>query len=335
MNKYVVVLSASVAFALTGMLGIWLVPLLKKIKYGQPINDVGPTWHKDKQGTPTMGGIMMIFGITLAAIIGGMVNRKWEITNDQINLIPSHLVNGLLMSLALGFLGFIDDYIKISKKNNDGLSAIKKTIFQVLIASCYLVSIYLSGDKSTVFEIPFIGGIDLGWFYYPVMVFVIYAAVNAVNITDGIDGLCTSVTFVCALGFLIISGILKYYEMSILSSALAGGCMGFLIWNFHPAKVFMGDTGSLFLGGIVVSVAFGIRMPAILLLVGIAYVIDAGSVAIQVASFKLTGKRVFKMSPIHHSFELSGHSEEKIVLIFSIITLVGCVLAVFSVLSLF
>lgn len=334
MNKYITILTACLAFGITALLGFWLIPLLRKIKYGQPINNVGPTWHKDKQGTPTMGGLMMIAGITIAATVGGLLNKRWEISNEQLNLIPTHLVSGILMSLAFGFLGFIDDYVKIAKKNNDGLSAMTKTVFQVLIASCYLVSMYLYGDRSTVFTIPFIGSFDLGLFYYPAMVFVIFASVNAVNITDGIDGLCTCVTFVAALGFLIVCGILNYFEMSVLSSALAGGCMGFLIWNFHPAKVFMGDTGSLFLGGIVVAIAFGIRLPAILLLVGVAYVIDAGSVAIQVASFKLTGKRVFKMSPIHHSYEISGFSEEKIVLLFSAITLVGCVVAVISVMNL-
>lgn len=332
MNKYVIALSAVLAFAITALLGIWLVPLLRKIKFGQPINDVGPTWHKDKQGTPTMGGLMMIVGIVLAALVGGFVNKRWEIANLEITPIPSHLISGLLMSVLLGFLGFIDDYTKISKKKNDGLSAMQKTIFQLLIACCYLASNYIIGDKSTAFFIPFIGSIDLGLFYYPAMVFIIYATVNAVNITDGIDGLCTSVTFVAALGLLLISGILQYFEMSILASALAGGCMGFLMWNFHPAKVFMGDTGSLFLGGIIVSLAFGVRMPAILLLVGIAYVIDAGSVVLQVLSFKLTGKRIFKMSPIHHSFEISGYSEEKIVLLFSVITLLGCAGAVGAVL---
>ena len=178
---------------------------------------------------------------------------------------------------------------------------------------------------------PIIGYLDFGVFYYPLMVLFIVFIVNAVNLTDGIDGLAASVTFVAAIGFMLITMIMGFAGMGIMATALAGACIGFLVWNFHPAKVFMGDTGSMFLGGMVVALAFGVGLPVILVLVGILYIIEALSVVIQVTSFKLTGKRVFKMSPIHHHFEMSGYSEVKIVALFSLITLIGCALAVLAV----
>lgn len=329
MNGITALVTAVIAFALTAVLGIWMIPFLRKIKYGQTINDVGPTWHKSKQGTPVMGGIMFIVGITVAAFVGfAMMAVKYDGMFAENYLIENvKFFAGIVMALAFGFLGFTDDYIKVVKKRNLGLTALQKIIVQLIIAIAYLVTVYLAGDTSTIIAIPFIGQLDLGIIYYPFCVFLIIGFVNAVNLTDGIDGLAASVTFVTALGFMVMSTMLSYMGMTILAIALAGGCVGFLIWNFHPAKVFMGDTGSMFLGGMVVALAFGIGLPLMLLLAGFIYLAEALSVMIQVTSFKLTGKRVFKMSPIHHHFEMSGFSEVKIVALFSFIAAIGCILA--------
>ena len=225
-------------------------------------------------------------------------------------------------------VGFIDDYIKVVKKRNLGLTASQKLIFQFLIGAAYLLSLYLAGDTSTVLVFPLIGQLDLGIVYYPLMLLVIVFMVNAVNLTDGIDGLATSVTFVSAIGFMVIATTLGFVNANIMATALAAGCIGFLIWNFHPAKVFMGDTGSLFLGGMLIAIAFAVGLPVLLLPVGIIYIIEALSVVLQVISFKTTGKRIFKMSPIHHHFEMSGWSEVKIVGVFSLVQLIGCIIAV-------
>ncbi len=329
---------ALVSFGITAVMGKWFIPYLHKIKYGQNIiEEYGPTWHKNKQGTPTMGGIMFILGITLASVIGYII---YVLTSDTLapeTYTTAKIATALFMALAFGALGFVDDYIKIVKKHNMGLTSRQKFLFQLLIGSLYLLISYLV-DKTydcvnTSFLIPFTNfSVDLGLLYYPVALFIIVGFVNAANLTDGIDGLASSVTFMAALGLVVLTGITGFFEMGILSSALAGGTLGFLVWNFHPAKVFMGDTGSMFLGGLVVAITFGINQPLLLILVGIVFLCEALSVMLQVASFKLTGKRIFKMSPIHHHFEMSGFSEEKIVFTFSVFEILGVVLAILSVL---
>ncbi|MEG1779323.1 MAG: phospho-N-acetylmuramoyl-pentapeptide-transferase, partial [Oscillospiraceae bacterium] len=327
------ILTAVIAFVVTSVLGLVVIPFLHKLKYGQTILDIGPSWHKKKQGTPTMGGIMFVVGITIAAVVGYLyfaAANKENMLPGQ-NLGTTKFLLGLVMAFLFGCVGFLDDYIKVVKKRNEGLSAGQKSFFQLLIAAAYLITLYIAGDSSTVVIIPFLGQFDMGLFYYPFMIFIIVGVVNAVNLTDGIDGLASSVTLVVALCFMCISTLLSSWQMNILATALAGGCMGFLVWNFYPAKVFMGDTGSLFLGGLVVAIAFGLNMPVILALVGIVYLIETLSVIMQVTSFKLTGKRIFKMSPIHHHFEMSGYSEIKIVALFSFVTLIGCILAILSV----
>lgn len=333
MGGTIFLVTALLAFVATAALGIWLIPFLRKIKYGQTINDIGPTWHKAKEGTPTMGGILFIIGITLAALVGyAMLAFQLDGLFSQGYLLENvRFFGGLVMALAFGFVGFMDDYIKVAKKRNLGLTAAQKIILQLLISIAYLASLFLAGDRSTVLVIPFMGQWDIGWFYYPLSVIIIVGFVNAVNLTDGIDGLAASTTFVTALGFMGIATMLSYMGITLLSIALAAGCVGFLIWNFHPAKVFMGDTGSMFLGGMVVALAFGVGIPLILVLAGILYLIEAFSVMLQVTSFKLTGKRIFKMSPIHHHFEMCGFSEVKIVMLFSAVALVGCIAAVISV----
>lgn len=333
MNTFVIILTAVLAFAITAILGIWFVPFLHKVKYGQPINDIGPTWHKNKQGTPTMGGILFIIGILVAVTVGYIVyNFQSEnilVHTYEMNVI--RLFSGLVMALAFGFMGFIDDYIKVVRKRNLGLTALQKIILQTLISGAYLATLYVKGDTSTIIVLPFFGQLNLGVLYYPVMMLFIIFMVNAVNLTDGIDGLAASVTFVVSACFMLIAGMLAFNEMSILATAVAGAMIGYLVWNFHPAKVFMGDTGSMFLGGLVVAMGYGVGLPAFLIPIGIVYICEAGSVVLQVASFKLTGKRIFKMSPIHHHFEMSGFSEVRIVALFSLVAAVGCILSVLAV----
>ncbi|HAN44554.1 MAG TPA: phospho-N-acetylmuramoyl-pentapeptide-transferase [Ruminococcaceae bacterium] len=334
MNGTAIVLTALTAFVVTSALGIWLIPFLKRLKYGQTILDIGPVWHKSKQGIPTMGGIMFIAGITAAVLVGffTMAASAQGFIGDQM-LFMQHLklFAGLVMALAFAAVGFVDDYIKVVKKRNLGLTEKQKLVLQILITLLYLTVLYALGDRSTILEIPFLGQLDIGLLYYPLAVFTIVGFVNAVNLTDGLDGLCSSVTFVYSIAFMIISSILGFMDMNLLSTALAGGCIGFLVWNFYPAKIFMGDTGSMFLGGLVIALAFGTNLPMFILLVGIIYLVEAFSVILQVISVKTTGKRIFKMSPIHHHFEMSGYTEVKIVTLFSLITFIGGAVAVIAV----
>ncbi len=338
MDGLLPIVATLTAFAVTALLGLVFIPYLHKLKYGQTILDIGPNWHKSKQGTPTMGGIMFIIGIVVAAavtvvlaLVEGSSGFAAEITSTspQKRIYLVRIFAGLLMALSFAVVGFIDDYIKVVKKRNLGLTARQKTLLQLLIAAAYLTTLALQGDTFT--DLPFIGRIDcssgVGLLYWPIALFFIYGFVNAVNLTDGIDGLCSSVTAVVSAFYMLSSGLLKLYGLNILSAVCVGGCAGFLIWNAHPAKVFMGDTGSLFFGGMVVAMAFGSGMPVILLLAGIVYVIEALSVVLQVTYYKRTKKRIFKMTPIHHHFEMSGWGENKIVAVFSLVTLIGCLLA--------
>lgn len=326
-----------VAFSLTAVSGIWLLPMLRKLKFGQTILDIGPKWHKNKQGTPTMGGIMFILGITLAVVIGFIFYRMHRPAagNPQEAVYKARLFYGVMLAISFGLIGFMDDYIKIVKKRNEGLSETQKLILQLLFGTVYLWLLFLSGDRMTTLMIPFLGSINIGFFYYPFALFAILGLSNAVNFTDGVDGLLASVTFVAGLCYMLITTILGMWEMGIMAAATAGGCLGFLVWNFHPAKVFMGDTGSLFLGGLMIALAFGTGLPLFILLIGIIYVIEMLSVVIQRFYFKAThGKRIFKMSPIHHHYEMCGWSEGKIVVVFSLVTFLGSALAVLAALRL-
>ncbi|MCL2088264.1 MAG: phospho-N-acetylmuramoyl-pentapeptide-transferase [Oscillospiraceae bacterium] len=310
------------AFVVTALSGRFLIPMLRRLKFGQTILDIGPAWHKKKQGTPTMGGIMFAIGIAAAVFAGyfAMV-VLFPDTAAEITFVEKvRLFAGLGLAFQFGFVGFLDDYIKVVKKRNLGLSARQKTLMQLVISVAYVLTLYFAGETSTIVDIPFFGQADFGFIYYPLVIIGMYGFVNAVNLTDGVDGLCGSVTFAAALVFIAVMNITGYAGMNIYAVALAGGCLGFLMWNFYPAKVFMGDTGSMFLGGAVISLAFGSGMPMILLFAGIIYIAEALSVVLQVISFKSTGKRIFKMSPIHHHFEMLGWSEIKIVVTFTAIT---------------
>ena len=332
MNFIALLVTVVSAFLITSVIGMWLIPFLRRLHFGQTILDIGPAWHKSKQGTPTMGGIMFIAGITIAILAGWLTLELSEQGVADASAAGSfYLWGGLLMALAFGLIGFLDDYISVVKKQNLGLKAGQKSLAQLLVAVVYLAAQQICAP-TTSFWLPFIGDLDIGIFYYPLMLFIIVGTVNAVNLTDGIDGLDASVTMVAAMGFMVIASIAGFSQMNLLAAALAGGCLGFLVWNFHPAKVFMGDTGSLFLGGMVVALAFGLRRPLLLVFIGIVYVVETLSDIIQIGSVKLTGKRVFKMAPIHHHFEMSGWSEVKIVAVFSAVTAVGCLIAVLLVL---
>lgn len=312
-----------IAFAVASLLGFALVPLLRRLKYGQSIREIGPTWHKAKQGTPTMGGFLFIIGMAAALAVVltyDTVTGRFP-TGEASAGFAGRLAAGLFAALAFGFIGFMDDYIKVVKKRNLGLTAKQKFLLQLLVGGSYLVALYFCGDRSTTFLVPFFNwSWNLGLAYWPVALILIVGMVNSVNLTDGIDGLAGSVTFVVGICLMLCAGLAGNTVYAAVAAALAGGCIGFLMWNLHPAKIFMGDTGSLFLGGVICAIAFGIHYPLILLPMGIIYIVESLSVIIQVISFKTTGKRVFKMSPIHHHFEMSGWSEVKIVAVFTTVT---------------
>ena len=329
MNIYVALAFATIlSFAIAFLLGFALIPWLRKLKFGQTILEDGPIWHKSKQGTPVMGGLMFIISTLVTVIVvlltdylmGGNLFAGQSLVPNQDKV---KLVAGVFLALGFGLVGFADDYIKVVKKRNLGLTIIQKTVAQLAIIFSYLASLYFNG--LTFMKIPFVDAVDLKWFFWIFGLCVIYGAVNAVNFTDGIDGLCASVTSITAIAFCIAALMIKVTGISVLAAALAGGCLGYLIWNYYPSKVMMGDTGSMFLGGMVVALAYAIDCPLILVLLGIIYVIEAMSDVLQIGYFKAThGKRIFKMAPIHHHFEMCGWKERKIVTIFSIVNMIGC-----------
>ena len=334
------VFAACAAFALTWLAGIWFIPFLHKLKYGQTILDIGPKWHKEKkQGTPTMGGIMFIIAAFVSFVCGMILYHAFgggELVTptSKQELIKSSA--GLMLAVMMGFMGFLDDFIKVKKKQNGGLTVLQKTVIQVLIIAAYFATIYLSGDTGTSIKLPWGYDWELGLLYYPLMGVAIYYIVNAVNLTDGIDGLCSSVTVVYMACFAAISGMVGTYGHTLLAMSVAGGCIGFLMWNFPPAKVFMGDTGSMFLGGAVCAMGIGCNAEVLMLIAAIVYILEALSVVIQVSVFKITkkiyhtteGKRLFKMTPIHHHFELSKWSEIKIDTVFSLVGLIAGAISV-------
>lgn len=315
-------LAIVIAAVITGLLGYFMVPFLHKIKFGQTIREVGPSWHKNKQGTPTMGGIMFILGAGVTVFILG-----WSFMLEGVFW---HLYV-YLFALIFGLIGFVDDYRKVRQHQNEGLTARQKFILQLAAAVVFLVLMRYEGLLTNDLYIPFLNmSFTINWIVYLIFAaFVIVGCVNAVNLTDGIDGLAASVTFV-VMAFFTVAGVLwsTYGIQALFPAAMAGGLAAFFVYNHHPAKVFMGDTGSLFLGGAVAALAFVFDMPLVLIPVGIIYILETLSDIIQVGYFKLThGKRFFKMAPLHHHLELSGWSEAKLVAVFSLVTLAGCVLA--------
>lgn len=312
-------------FALTVVFSRFIIPILKSHKMGQMIKDIGPHWHKSKEGTPTMGGICFIFAMLLVSLAAVVV--------DTDGAVPFLLA----MSLGVmnGLIGFVDDYRKLVKKDNEGLLAWQKFALQLIAAGIYLTIMTVSGNLETALEIPFtdIKLENLGVVYYVVAVILITGMANSTNLTDGIDGLASSVTLVLGAFFALCAFKLNSRPLELISAVIIGGMMGFLIYNFNPARVFMGDTGSLFIGGLVTGAAFAIGKPLLILICGLVYVAETISVILQVGVFKLSGrkKRLFKMAPIHHHFEQCGWSENKIVAVFSIAALICCVIAWFSI----
>ena len=317
---------ALISFVLTVIISKIVIPILRGHKIGQSIRLEGPVSHRSKAGTPTMGGICFIMAMLVALAVMTVI---YAVFDRQKELIPLALT--LALALANGLVGFVDDYCKLVKKQNEGLKAYQKFLLQMLVAGIYVVVLNYLGYIDTSLHIPFTGiAIELGWVYYAFAIFLIVGMANSVNLTDGIDGLATSVTLVVAGFFAVVAFSMLSAPLALMSAALIGGLLGFLIFNANPAKVFMGDTGSLFLGGAVTGAAFMINEPLIILIAGGIYVMETLSVMIQVTSFKLRNKRVFKMTPIHHHFEKCDWSEWKIVGVFSAITVLLCVAAWFG-----
>ena len=328
----------AVALAVTLFMGPVFIPWLKKLKFGQEIREEGPKWHQVKSGTPTMGGIMFITGMAAAIIVTTILFAV------RGNLDREFARCLLLFGVSLGFgaIGFVDDYIKVVKKRNLGLTAIQKFSMQVVLAAIYVVVLYALGILNTAIKIPFthIEWTMPLWLYIPFVMFIVVGVVNAVNLTDGLDGLASSITAVVAIFFILVSYIIfKAYGVTIFSAALFGGLLGFLWYNKYPARVFMGDTGSLFLGAAVALMAIDLQMPVFLIIVGFVYFMETLSVIMQTTYFKLTkrkygeGRRIFKMTPIHHHFEMSGWNEKKIVTVFTCVTALLCVIAWFGILK--
>ena len=320
--------SQAAVFIVTALILRFLIPKLKSLKMGQKILDIGPRWHKSKEGTPTMGGISFIIAITAAVAV--YVAVKLFGGCDIKDQLPLIFTFGL--ALLNGLIGIFDDSVKLTKKQNEGLSASQKLILQILVAAIYLVGMRAFGFISTALYLPFIGiELELGIFYYIFAIVLIVGIVNSANLTDGIDGLVSSVSLIIMAFFAFCAFRLGSEGLGVISGAAMGGCLGFLVYNFHPARVFMGDTGSLFLGGITVGAAFMMGSPLIIVLAGLIFIIEAMSDIIQVLYYKKTKKRFFKMAPIHHHFEKCGWSEVKVVTVFTLFTLVMCLIAAFSI----
>ena len=324
----ILIISFVLSFVCCALITRFLIPKLKSLKMGQKILDIGPRWHKGKEGTPTMGGIAMIItllALTVLALVVGLINENFRSVTSRLALVFGYaLLNGLT--------GIIDDRVKLLKKQNEGLKAWQKYGLQFICAVLFIVGMRLTGNMDTTLHIPFTSiYVDLGFFYYIIAVLLLTGVVNAVNLTDGIDGLAASNSLLVGVFFAVCAFTkLGGNDVSLLGGALSGMCGGFLVYNFYPAKIFMGDTGSLFLGGLIAGGAFMLNSPLTVILFGLIFIIETASVILQVASFKLTKKRIFKMAPIHHHFEMCGWSEIKIVTVFSIITAVMCIVSYFA-----
>ena len=320
-------IAAVAAFVISAAVGRVLIPALRALRAGQSIKEIGPTWHKSKEGTPTMGGIMFITAALVVLLVLTVPEMK---AGDLSGLFV------LLFSLCYGAIGFVDDLAKLRHKENTGLSAKWKFLLQLALAVVFTAVMVQSGLMVHGLYVPFFNV----WLPVPLPVYLLFAAFvmvgcdNAVNLTDGLDGLAGSVTLPVMAFFACLAACWHRPALAVFAAALAGGLVGFLVYNFHPAKVFMGDTGSLFLGGAVCGLAFALEVPLVLIPVGIIYIAETLSDIIQVCYFKAThGKRFFRMAPLHHHFELGGWSEVKIVLVFAGITVAGCVLAWFGVMG--
>lgn len=316
-----------ISFAITVLISFVVIPILRRLKVGQIERDDGPESHLKKQGTPTMGGIIIIISIIIVCVGLFMYYRTKE-PDVAKNVLPM-----LFLSIGFGIIGFIDDFKKLVLKNTKGLKPAAKMFGLLIISVAYTLFLTMYLNIGTDIYIPFAKvNVTLPiWLYIPFAIVVMLSATNAINLTDGIDGLSSSVTTIILTALTVIAIILEIKEVTIFGSALAGACLGFLLFNLYPSKVMMGDTGSLLLGGAVAGMALYLKMPILLLIIAIIPVIETLSVIIQVTYFKTTGNRFFKMAPLHHHFELKGWKENKVVSVFSIITLIACIIGVISV----
>lgn len=314
-----ILITGVVGCALSWALGHFLLPVLHALKAGASIREIGPTWHNNKTGTPIMGGLMFIFA-SMLCLIGNLPSM----TDYSAFFV-------LVLGLCHGFIGFLDDFTKIRHHRNLGLTSLQKAMLQMAVSALFLYAMYKAGVMDTHLYIPFWNrSFDLHPIVYIFFaMFVMVGCVNSVNLTDGVDGLSSSVTLPVMVFFTAASCALGKYDLALLPASLVGGLMAYLTYNWHPAKVFMGDTGSLFLGGVVCAMAFALEMPLILILVGFVYICETMSDILQISYFKMThGKRLFKMAPIHHHFEMCGWKENKVCFVFSGVTLLTCILAV-------
>ena len=313
-----ILITGVVGCALSWALGHFLLPVLHALKAGASIREIGPTWHNNKTGTPIMGGLMFIFA-SILCLMGNLPSM----TDYSVFFV-------LVLGLCHGFIGFLDDFTKIRHHRNLGLTSLQKAMLQMAVSALFLYAMYKAGVMDTHLYIPFWNrSFDLHPIVYIFFaMFVMVGCVNSVNLTDGVDGLSSSVTLPVMVFFTAASCALGKYDLALLPASLVGGLMAYLTYNWHPAKVFMGDTGSLFLGGVVCAMAFALEMPLILILVGFVYICETMSDILQISYFKMThGKRLFKMAPIHHHFEMCGWKEEKIVLTFAGVSAVMCLIA--------
>mgnify|MGYP000969597234 CR=1 FL=1 len=305
-----------ISFVITLILGPIIIPLLRKLKIGQNVRDDGPRSHLAKSGTPTMGGIIMLAALLITTVTSGMLNRDMYIL--------------LISTFGFGLIGFVDDHLKIKNKRSLGLRAYQKLLGQIILA--VLLAVYQSNASmlGTKVLIPFLSNkyLDMGILYVPFIAFVVVSTVNSVNLTDGLDGLATGVTLIVLSFFGLVALNWGFGSISVFSAAVTGACLGFLIYNAYPAKVFMGDTGSMALGGAVAGVAILLNLPLMIPIVGGIYLIETLSVIIQVTSYKLTGKRFFLMAPLHHHFEQKGWEETRVVMAFWSITVILCLIGV-------
>ena len=313
------ILAIIIAFAVSAILCPIVIPFLHKLKFGQQVREDGPQAHLKKQGTPTMGGLVFLTAVVITSLL---------YIRDYPRIIPV-----LFMTVGFGVIGFLDDYIKIVMKRSEGLNPVQKLIGQFIITGIFVYYLVCSDEVGTPMLVPFTGGfehgiyLDLGFLFIPFVFFVVLGTDNGVNFTDGLDGLCTSVTILVAT-FLTIISIGENSGISPITGAVVGSLLGFLLFNVYPAKVFMGDTGSLALGGFVASSAFMMQIPLFIPIIGLIYLVEVLSVIMQVSYFKAThGKRIFRMAPIHHHFELGGWSETRVVAVFSIVTALLCLVA--------
>ena len=317
-----VLITGVVGCALSWALGHFLLPVLHALKAGASIREIGPTWHNNKTGTPIMGGLMFIFA-SILCLVGNLPS-----------MMDYSVFFVLVLALCFGFIGFLDDFTKVRHHRNLGLTSMQKAMLQMAVSAVFLYAMYKAGAMDTHLYIPFW---NKTFYLHPIVyiffaMFVMVGCVNSVNLTDGVDGLSSSVTLPVMVFFTAASIALGKYDLALLPASLVGGLIAYLTYNWHPAKVFMGDTGSLFLGGVVCAMAFALEIPLILILVGFVYICETMSDILQISYFKLThGKRLFKMAPIHHHFEMCGWKEEKIVLSFAGVSAVMCVLAWFGI----